>query len=267
MEKEFPHCDDDLPAPAPAAAGVAATPRIVRRTGSVHLAGARASGGVGAGRCVTVHVAAPRELIPAGFGSLDEEWGRFIAAIPPLEAELRSAIAAATDATERFILKAHLSLLGDPDLAAQVRRSLESGGGSIGSALIAAAEAIGAAMSATGSAYLAARALDIQDLTSRLIARIYDLPEMTQAITLGEPSVVAAHELAPSQLLALDRAHLRGLILGQTGATSHTVILTRALGVPCVTGVGEGLGTLRHGQPVIVDGQRGIVVLDPRPRG
>lgn len=262
LEGDFLTCDEDLPAPAEDARE-ALPPRILHRTASLYLTGSRASGGVGQGLCVTMRGLALPDSLPEAAANLGAEWRLFTEARDALKNELMAEVVRAADATERAILKAHLSLLGDPDLAATVHRILGDRECSIGAALAQAAEEIGATMNDTGSAYLAARALDVHDLVSRLVARIYNLPEMQQSVTLAEPSVIVAQELGPSQLLALDRTLLRGLVLAQTGVTSHTVILARALGIPCVTGVSGALAALRPGQTVIVDGQRGVVVPDP----
>lgn len=265
LERRFPACDDDLPPPAEGASQ-ALPPRVLTREGAAFLSGARASAGVGVGRCVPLRGLVMPEGLPQTAEDTPAEWGRFTQACQGLEGELAAAVDAAPAGTERGILKAHLSLLADPEFTRPVRRVLEERRCSIAAALLQAGEEIGAALGATGSAYLAARALDVQELISRLIARIYHLPEPRQAPTLAEDSVVVAPDLGPSQFMALDRAFLKGLVLGQTGSTSHTVILARALGIPCVTGVGEGVSHLRAGQRLIVDGQRGVVVPDPGPQ-
>jgi phosphoenolpyruvate-protein phosphotransferase len=77
--------------------------------------------------------------------------------------------------------------------------------------------------------------------------------------------VIVAATLTPSQLLALDRRHLRGLVLADVGATSHTAILARSLAVPAVSSLTAAEMGITAGDELIVDGTRGLVVKRPGP--
>ena len=77
---------------------------------------------------------------------------------------------------------------------------------------------------------------------------------------LAGPSVVVADRLTPGQFLALDRRHLRGLVLDEGGTTSHTVILARSANVPTIVGVQGASDRMRPGAEAVVDGGLGIAV-------
>ena len=72
-----------------------------------------------------------------------------------------------------------------------------------------------------------------------------------------------AHDLTPSQTAAMDRAHILGLAIDAGGKTSHTAIVARALGLPAVVGLNDVTAEISAGDTVIIDGHRGVVVVDP----
>ena len=77
--------------------------------------------------------------------------------------------------------------------------------------------------------------------------------------------VVIAHDLLPSQTAALDRVHVKGFATDVGGRTSHTAIVARAMGIPAVVGLGNLTGEVNGGDTVIIDGGRGMVIINPDP--
>jgi phosphotransferase system enzyme I (PtsI) len=111
--------------------------------------------------------------------------------------------------------------------------------------------------------YLRQRADDIRNVGNLLINRMKGarpglvLPE-------GESKVLlAAYELTPADTFLLDKKRLGGLITEQGGATSHTVILVKSMGIPAITGVRQVLSALGRHQNAVMDGQTGELILDP----
>ncbi len=76
------------------------------------------------------------------------------------------------------------------------------------------------------------------------------------------PSVLVAEDLAPADTAGLDATTVVALLTEKGGPTSHTAIIARQLGIPCVVGV-SGLLALREGTPVLVDGTTGEVTVEP----
>jgi phosphotransferase system enzyme I (PtsI) len=103
---------------------------------------------------------------------------------------------------------------------------------------------------------------DIDDLAGRLLAELQGATAL-KAADAPEGSVIIARDLTPSQVSALDRARVRGIATDLGGRTGHTSIIARALGIPTVVGCQHLLEDARHGGPVILDGDRGLVILDP----
>lgn len=110
--------------------------------------------------------------------------------------------------------------------------------------------------------YLAERVKDIHDIERRLLRHLVgqrheDLLHLTQDV------VVIAHDLLPSQTAALDRTHVKGFATDVGGRTSHTAIVARAMGIPAVVGLGDITSQVSGGDLVIIDGTRGVVIVNP----
>ncbi|MEM9663096.1 MAG: phosphoenolpyruvate--protein phosphotransferase [Planctomycetota bacterium] len=103
---------------------------------------------------------------------------------------------------------------------------------------------------------------DITDLAQRLIDQL--VGEHTSELDhLEEDAIVVSRELTPSQTVSLDRERVIAIATDMGGRTSHTSIVARALGIPAVVGL-ERLGEqLTDGTEVIVDGGRGVVIVEP----
>jgi len=110
--------------------------------------------------------------------------------------------------------------------------------------------------------YFSERVKDVYDVERRLLRHLVGgLAENLAG--LHEEAVVVAHDLTPSQTASLDRRFVRGFATDAGGLTSHTAILARALGIPAVVGLNDITAEISGGDTVIVDGNRGIVIVDP----
>jgi len=108
----------------------------------------------------------------------------------------------------------------------------------------------------------AQRAHDIIDIEKRLLRHLLGLrrEEISQ---LTSPVLVLAHNLTPSETATLDRKFVRGFVTEIGGPGSHTAILAGALEIPAVVGMGPFLSDVSGGDLVIIDGDHGIVILQP----
>ena len=108
----------------------------------------------------------------------------------------------------------------------------------------------------------AERVKDVYDIQHRILHHLIgqsraDLTHLTEDV------VVLAHDLTPSQTANLDRAHIRGMATDAGGRTSHTAIVARALGIPAVVGLNDVTSSVNPNDLVIIDGTRGIVIINP----
>lgn len=109
---------------------------------------------------------------------------------------------------------------------------------------------------------LSERVKDVHDVEKRLLraligARHEDLAHLSQDV------IVIAHDLLPSQTAALDKKHVRGFATDVGGRTSHTAIVARAMGIPAVVGLGDIVANVSGGDTVIINGNTGVVIINP----
>jgi phosphotransferase system enzyme I (PtsI) len=107
---------------------------------------------------------------------------------------------------------------------------------------------------------------DIEDLERRVLRALAGVLSDTVPPDDGDgPRVVVARELTPSETAALQGQHVVGLAIEGGGATSHTAVIAKSLGIPCVVGVVGLTKQVAAGDTVWVDGTRGVVVVNPDP--
>jgi phosphotransferase system enzyme I (PtsI) len=112
--------------------------------------------------------------------------------------------------------------------------------------------------------YLRERALDIQDVTRRVVRNLQGkAPKAFLALT--EQHILVAHNITPSDTATMNREHVLGLATDLGSRTSHTAIMARSLGIPAVVGLHDATSKLQTGQEVLIDGYNGLLVLDPTP--
>ena len=222
------------------------------------LQGLGVSPGLGAGP--VFRLAAPPAL-PATAPEVTDpaaESQRATDALEQVGGQLEARAATAT-ATAAEVLSAQAMIARDPMLAESVAGKVLDG--------VAAAWAVDAALReqqevfASLGGYMAERAADLDDIRTRTVAHLLDLP-MPGVPSPGEPFVLVADDLAPADTAQLDPASVRALVTERGGPTSHTAILAKALGIPAVVSCKGALG-LRDRTTVSVDGTTGAVTVVP----
>jgi len=115
--------------------------------------------------------------------------------------------------------------------------------------------------SLTDNDYLRERAADVSDLSLRLIAAISGI--MTGISEPDGEYIAIGSDIAPSLITELDRSKLKGIILEKGGITSHSVILSKSLGIPCLIGAAGILEAVKEGEAVLLDAISGEAVINP----
>ncbi len=234
-------------APAPPAAGV--------------LVGLPASPGSAVGEVVHLEQAelVVTDRVP---GPPERELGSLEGALGAVREELREL----RDRTARrsgnyaaAILDADLLFLDDPELAGRAREAISAGGVTAEAAWQAAARAARASWERVADPRLRLRAADLDGVATRVLAHLLGSPEVRPTGS----GVLVAEELNPADTAQLDPASVLGIATAAGGPTSHSAILARTLGIPAVVGVGKGLLEIPAGRTVLLDGDRGVVRLDP----
>lgn len=163
-------------------------------------------------------------------------------------------------AKQAEIFDAHILLLRDDALREPAFKHIEAQKNAA-TAWWEAIEALAAQYRDSGNNYLQARANDIFDVGKRVLRKL--MPEAQANGAVPPDSIIVASDLTPSDTAQLDPKHVQAIVTEFGGATSHTAIIARSLGIPAVVGIGAGLASLVEGQTVIVDGAAGQV--HPQP--
>ncbi|MCX8072766.1 MAG: phosphoenolpyruvate--protein phosphotransferase [Candidatus Binatia bacterium] len=111
--------------------------------------------------------------------------------------------------------------------------------------------------------YLRDRAADVQDIGRRVLRHLLGLEERRARFSQGV--ILVANEIALSELTVMEQGQLKGLVLGAGGVTSHAAILARSLEIPTVVGLEGAVDWIQEGDSLIVDGNAGLVFVNPKP--
>ena len=263
LNRELPHADDDLPPPAASSGRPAWLPPVFQQ-GAAHVCPGRTiAPGIGRGRAVRLQPAAPMpRRFAAGKGDAKKELQLFEKACLEVENDLQKK-AAAEEPHAAGIINAHLAILADRGFRKRIGDLIAKGKRSAGLALSETTAHYVRLLEKTRSVYLRERVSDLQDLAAQLGEKLYGPSHPKAQPSLRSPGVVVAASLFPSELLALERRYLRGLVVGDIGLTSHTAILARSLAIPAVSLPPTALARVPDGVEVIVDGRRGLAIVSP----
>ncbi len=159
----------------------------------------------------------------------------------------------------------HLGMLNDPSLVQQVHDTIDREQVTAEYALSTVTRALARSFLAQQSELFRERVSDVWDLEKRVLKHL--MPTVEEEIDhVQGKAVVIAHDLTPSQTAAMDRSKIVGMATDLGGRTSHTAIVARALGIPAVVGLENASAAAVAGETVIVDGNRGLLIIDPDPR-
>jgi phosphotransferase system enzyme I (PtsI) len=214
--------------------------------------------GVGAGPVVRPGPAPRLDDDGRPRGTVDTRMASFDSARTAVAGRLEQLSARAAGAAAE-VLGTTATLARDRGLEAYVRRRIEDGSGVVAATVGAVHELSDLFRSAGG--ITAERVTDLLDLRDRIVAELTGQPEPGLPVP-DRPSVLLARDLAPVDVAALDPTCVVALATELGGATSHTAIIARQLGIPCVVAV-AGLARVPVGTEVLVDGRRGEVLLEP----
>ena len=109
---------------------------------------------------------------------------------------------------------------------------------------------------------MAERTTDLKDIRDRVIAELRGEPE-PGVPDPAEPIILLADDLAPADTAGLKPELVQGIVTELGGKTSHTAIIARQFGIPCVVGAGSALRQIEDGQLILVDGESGVIELEP----
>jgi len=176
--------------------------------------------------------------------------------------EMQQQIAEAIGAKDAGIFDAHLLVVEDQTLIDEVLRKLEADHCNVEFTFQEVANRYIESLSRIDDPYLRERALDIQDVTRRVIRNLQG-KSPRPFLSINEPHILVAHNLTPSDTATMNREQVRGLVLDLGSRTSHTAIMAQSLGIPAVVGLHDATEKLETGVPALIDGYHGLLIVHP----
>lgn len=167
----------------------------------------------------------------------------------------------------RSIFQLYHQLLDANSLGREVEAKIKQQEWDAGSALKLVVEAYAARFANMDDPYMQERAIDIIDLSNRILRNIVGVQEGTNnhtARTISKPSILLAEEVSAPMLAEFPRKFLAGIISIRGSNNSHAAILARAMGVPAVMGLDKVAPELLDGKSILLDGYSGEVIINPQ---
>jgi phosphotransferase system enzyme I (PtsI) len=165
---------------------------------------------------------------------------------------------------ESKIFDVHLSILNDPFFQTNVPASIRSELKNAEFILKEGVETFQLSFRKMKNEYFRLRIDDIRDVAVRILRILLQSEDIK--FSTKEPVILLSHNLAPSDTARIDKDHVFGFATELGGETSHASILARSMGLPAVVGIERLMKYVKNGDTIIVDGNAGIVYLDPPQR-
>jgi len=165
--------------------------------------------------------------------------------------------------SEADIFEAHLLILHDNSILKQVEKTVREKLICVDAVYYRLMCKHMDALRGLADSYLRERFLDIKDVTHRVMRHLRG--EMLQHPMFEDPVIIIAHDLTPSDTVQLDRSKVLGFALETGSANSHAAIIARSLALPAVVRLHNICDELHSGDPVLLDGDEGLLILNPSP--
>ncbi len=197
-----------------------------------------------------------------------DEIGRFEAGLIQTRMqilEMQERIAESIGAKDAAIFDAHLLVVEDRTLIDEVLRKLKTDLCNVEWAFQEVATRYAETLSKIDDPYLRERALDIQDVTKRVIRNLQGKAPKA-FLSLSGPHILVAHNLTPSDTASMSRENVLGIATDLGSRTSHAAILARSLTIPAVLGLHDITAKVDTGQHLLLDGNDGLLIVNPAPQ-
>ena len=169
------------------------------------------------------------------------------------------------------LLDVHLMLLNDPMLSDATRHWIEARHYNAEWAVTAQTEVLARQFDEMEDEYLRERKADIEQVTERVLRALAKeellLPQVARSRSQSteDPLVLVANDIAPADMLQFKGSVFTGFVTDVGGRTSHTAIVARSMDIPAIVGAREASRLVRQDDWLIIDGDTGVVVVDPSP--
>jgi len=233
--------------------------------GEKPIEGIAASPGVAMGKiCIHKDILSHIQVLPIEDQEIGNEIRRVQKAVEAIEEAIRNdqeMIRKKIGPKEAEIFSAHLSIIEDSHYLAEIFERIAAQKIKAEAAVLLQIRKYEEIFSKVANPYLKDRISDIRDIGTRLLESLmgpleFDCP-------FQEPVIIAALELTTKDTLRLKKDRVLAFITEQGGKESHAAILARAMGIPAVLGMEGLLSRIEKGDFLIVDGNLGLIVVNP----
>ena len=164
----------------------------------------------------------------------------------------------------------HQMILADPELSETPKQLIRERRCNAEWAIVQQMEVLVEQFEKIDDIYLRERSYDVRQAVERVVRELsgQGSPHLTARArgVKGQTQILVAHDLSPADIMAFKDQAFASFVTDVGGATSHTAILARGMGMPAVLGLHNARQLIRDKETVIVDGTRGVLIVDPDPR-
>ncbi|HQO28533.1 MAG TPA: phosphoenolpyruvate--protein phosphotransferase [Accumulibacter sp.] len=240
---------------------------------SFTLHGLAVSGGIAIGRAhLMSHATLEVSHLVIAPRLVDKEIARFEQAIERVRTEFSALKGRMQNSSAEFgaFIDLHSMILSDPELAETPKQLIRDRRCNAEWALVQQMELLVDQFENFEDPYLRERSYDVRQVVERVIKELVGQPGRmavrTGKGTKEENLIVVAHDLSPADVIAYKEHHFAAFVTDVGGSTSHTAILARSLRIPAVLGLHNARQLVRDKENLIVDGTRGVLIVNPDER-
>ena len=196
---------------------------------------------------------------------INAELGRFSNAVKEAAGEIRALHGRAVKEMSKSntdILAAHLLMIEDADLHDQITNRLKESQENIEWVVYDTSRNMMQKMLASPDASFRERAVDIKDVSNRILSKLLSINRISLS-DIDKDIILVAHDLLPSDVLSMNRKHVKGIVMDMGGTTSHTAILARSFEIPAVLGLSSATREISNGDTLILNASAGEVYVNP----
>lgn len=163
--------------------------------------------------------------------------------------------------SDAAIFRVHRLVLEDREFLQQIHMMIEENRVNAEYAVSKVRDRIVREFSLLDDEYMKARALDIRDVSQQIIKILQG--DESNRVYAAEPVILIAKDLAPSEMVQMNREKVLAIVLLDGSLHSHTAILSKSLGIPMIILSHISISEIRQGLPAIVDGTKGVLYIEP----
>lgn len=194
---------------------------------------------------------------------IEHEKERYRTAVTHASVELEQI--KARSPSELGFIDAHLMMLQDPEMESKVDIRIAKVLKNVEWVLQGVVDELIAKLATVKDVYLKERTLDIRDVSRRVLRHLLRGGSQPPLADLKDEVIVVTPSLMPSDAVGMNKRLVRGIVMDQGGLTNHTAILARSFEIPTVLGTLRATREIKTGDWLIVDGNEGVVLIDPEP--